>query len=664
VKTKNLFVIISSLLVSNFADALPQGGNVVGGNATIAQSSTQTTITQSSQNAVINWNGFDTASNESVVFNQPNSSSNTLNRINSGLPTNFAGSLTANGNVFILNSSGILFAKGSKVDVAGLIATTLDINNNDFMSGTYKFTLPTGSENSSIINNGTLTAEDKGVIALIAPNVQNGDSGIIQANLGTVELATGKSFVLDFNGDQLINFDSSSLIQNGHIDTSGMISATGGKILMTNNAVSQTLDNIISVAGTVEANAVVSGQYGEVILTNTNNAINVDGNLSSSTIHVNAGTGITVKGAIVSNGHGNDMGGNVAVETTQADIAISGTITSATISLTADTGDITESNSGGILGRNLSTYAFSGISLNSTHNQVENFYASNTNSGNIDFQNTGSLNILSINQNGGDLTINNTGSIIELGDMYNYINPEIDVSGTANFISHGPNSDICIGGNDNFSGPINITSDGNVTVSEIFSIELGNISTLGNLNVYVHQMGSITQYSGTSLNVAGYSFFETMGDVGGIRLINAGNKLVGPISLGDNMLGNDPVSLHNSIATTIATAQVGGVLTIISDGTLTMSGTGGPISSNATDVPNGHSIILVAAGFNNLGATFSPGANNSWLIYLPNPTAVQSGSQPVTGQDKSTSIWNQPYSPISPASIPVGNHFVYARHQA
>jgi filamentous hemagglutinin family protein len=367
VKTKSLYVIASSLFISNIAFALPSGGSVSAGSATISQTNSQTTINQTTQNAVINWNGFDTSSNESVVFNQPNSTSNTLNRINSGLPTNFAGSLTANGNVFIVNSSGIVFAKGSKVDVAGLVATTLDVNNDDFMNGHNKFTLPQGSENSSVINNGTLTAEDQGVIALIAPNVSNGNSGIIQAHIGSVVLATGRTFVIDFANDQLINFDSSSLIKNGHIESSGIISANGGRILMTNNAISQTLDNVISVSGTVEANAAYNGFHHEIILTNTNNAINVSGNVSSSKVELNAGSGITISGAIKSND-------NFVAKTTEGNIAVNGSIdtdnVSGNVALTANDGAIIESDSGEIIADTLSTNSSKGTILNSAHNNA------------------------------------------------------------------------------------------------------------------------------------------------------------------------------------------------------------------------------------------------------------------------------------------------------
>lgn len=100
--TKDLFtkvvriLVLSSFMVWKLAMAAPEGGSVAQGSATISQSGAVTTVTQTSQNTVINWSSFNTASNEAVQFNQPNSSSVALNRITNGLPTQFAGQLNAN----------------------------------------------------------------------------------------------------------------------------------------------------------------------------------------------------------------------------------------------------------------------------------------------------------------------------------------------------------------------------------------------------------------------------------------------------------------------------------------------------------------------------------------------------------------------------------------
>ena len=163
----------------------PKAASVVGGAATIqGQGGPAVIVNQSTSSAIINWNTFNIGANESVRFNQPNSSSVALNRVTGGLgPSEIIGSLTANGRVFLINRDGILFGSGSVVNTAGFLATTNDIKNADFMAGRYNFNIP-GRPDASIVNQGTITATSGGFAALVAPGVRN--SGTITATLGTV----------------------------------------------------------------------------------------------------------------------------------------------------------------------------------------------------------------------------------------------------------------------------------------------------------------------------------------------------------------------------------------------------------------------------------------------------------------------------------------------
>jgi large exoprotein involved in heme utilization and adhesion len=56
-------------------DALPTGGQVVSGSAAIATSGTTMTVTQGSDRAIVNWDGFSVGHGSSVTFVQPGSSS-------------------------------------------------------------------------------------------------------------------------------------------------------------------------------------------------------------------------------------------------------------------------------------------------------------------------------------------------------------------------------------------------------------------------------------------------------------------------------------------------------------------------------------------------------------------------------------------------------------
>ncbi|MDN2697649.1 filamentous hemagglutinin N-terminal domain-containing protein, partial [Janthinobacterium sp. SUN073] len=123
----------------SLALAGPTGGAVVAGQATINGAPGATVIRQGSQNAVINWANFNINKGESVQFVQPNSNAVALNRVLGSDGTTILGNLSANGKVFIVNPNGVLFGKGASVNTAGLVASTLDINNADFMAGKYQF---------------------------------------------------------------------------------------------------------------------------------------------------------------------------------------------------------------------------------------------------------------------------------------------------------------------------------------------------------------------------------------------------------------------------------------------------------------------------------------------------------------------------------------------
>ena len=119
--------------------ALPQGGVVTAGTASVTATPGKVTIVQGSQSAALNWQSFGIAAGEAVQFVQPNASAVALNRVVGSDPSAILGSLSANGKVFLVNPNGILFGKGASVNVGGLVASTLGITESDFMAGRYKF---------------------------------------------------------------------------------------------------------------------------------------------------------------------------------------------------------------------------------------------------------------------------------------------------------------------------------------------------------------------------------------------------------------------------------------------------------------------------------------------------------------------------------------------
>jgi len=266
----NRILLCGAILAAGWAAiavAGPNGPTVVGGSATVSgPGSGSVTINQSSQNAIINWQTFNLATGETATFNQPGASAMTLNRVVGGLGPSFIdGTLTANGRVFIINGDGILIGRNASINTAGFLATTNDIHNDDFMAGRLNFNIP-GRPDASIVNLGTITASSGGFAALVAPGVRN--SGTITATLGTVALASGNGFTLDFYGDKLITLAVNDQIASKVIDVQtgaplkslvgndGTIKANGGRVELTAAAARAVVDSVINTTGVIEANSI------------------------------------------------------------------------------------------------------------------------------------------------------------------------------------------------------------------------------------------------------------------------------------------------------------------------------------------------------------------------------------------------------------------------
>ncbi|MCG8435239.1 MAG: filamentous hemagglutinin N-terminal domain-containing protein, partial [Gammaproteobacteria bacterium] len=297
------------------AAANPENGVIVAGDAQITQTSAQRLdVNQLSDSAIINWQGFSIAADEHTHFTQPSADSVALNRVTGGDLSRIFGQLSADGRIFLVNPNGIVFGSNSQVDVSGLVASTADIDNADFLAGDYNFNIP-GNPNASVINQGTITVADGGLAAFVAPGVAN--HGVIQAHLGKVTLAAGNRFTLDLYGDQLIQlavddeiaqqvFDANGTTLHSLVENSGNITADGGSILMLSTDVaSGVVDNVINMNGILQANT-VGVDNGDIVLKTE----------GAGEIHV--------AGTINAVGNG-ASGGDIAVIATQS-VSLGGTI--------------------------------------------------------------------------------------------------------------------------------------------------------------------------------------------------------------------------------------------------------------------------------------------------------------------------------------------------
>jgi filamentous hemagglutinin family protein len=201
----------------SFAQALPTGGQVTAGQASISQGSNTMTINQGTQRTVIDWNSFNIGSGNTVQFNQPNAQSQALNRVTGGGASNIQGSLLANGQVLIQNANGVLFGKGAIVNVGSLLATTKSIDANQFMAGGPLQLSSTGT-NASVVNDGTIQAQ--GFVTLMGDQVRNSGS-ITTAQGGQVVLAAGDSATVALPNGQGIQLTLTNATANALVENSG-----------------------------------------------------------------------------------------------------------------------------------------------------------------------------------------------------------------------------------------------------------------------------------------------------------------------------------------------------------------------------------------------------------------------------------------------------------
>lgn len=237
-------------------NALPTGGSVASGGATIATSGSTMNVNQSTANVIINWGTFNIGANATVNFRQPGESSVALNRVAAGAgASEIAGHLNANGQVFLVNPDGILFSRTARVDVGGLVASTLGISDSNF-NGTGNKVFSAGANAGSITNLGRLHAGEEGYVALLAPTVSN--EGTISAQLGTVALAAGSKITLSFDEEQLVSLTINRAALDTLVENHNVVRADGGLILMTAGAAGSLASSAVNSDGLLQANRVTN----------------------------------------------------------------------------------------------------------------------------------------------------------------------------------------------------------------------------------------------------------------------------------------------------------------------------------------------------------------------------------------------------------------------
>jgi len=252
--------------------ANPNGEQVVGGAAGFHRPDAATLIVnQNTDRAVINWNNFSIANGELTRFVQPSSSSAVLNRVVTANPSSIYGSLQANGNVYLINPGGVLVGAGGVVNTASFVASTHDINTDEFMKGgqlNFK-----GNSDASVINEGNITARD-GDVFLIAKEVRN--EGQLMAKDGTVGMVSGTEVSLQAvgQGNYKVRLMAAEGSDGGSLSrkpSEGSAEIVNEGVIQAANAVLEAKGSYLPMAikntGVIEATGLVENGDGSVTLT-------------------------------------------------------------------------------------------------------------------------------------------------------------------------------------------------------------------------------------------------------------------------------------------------------------------------------------------------------------------------------------------------------------
>ncbi len=261
------------------ANALPEGGVVVGGSANFDYSKpNELHVQQNTDKAVINWNSFNIGEQATTQFHQNSSNAIAVNRVvGKGIdPTQIMGTLKANGKIVVLDRNGVIFGQNSRVDVGGIVASTGNIDDRAFMdSGQLKITgADTGG---AIVNHGTISVRDAGLAAFVSPTVKN--HGVINAKLGKVTLAAGDEATVDLYGDGLVELAAGKNLTDALVENTGAINAEGGIVTLTASGAKDIVNTVINTSGIINV-ASVTAEGGRIVLEGANTQ--VSGTLDAS----------------------------------------------------------------------------------------------------------------------------------------------------------------------------------------------------------------------------------------------------------------------------------------------------------------------------------------------------------------------------------------------
>ncbi|MGB3118570.1 MAG: filamentous hemagglutinin N-terminal domain-containing protein, partial [Verrucomicrobiales bacterium] len=301
---------------------------VVNGSATIGDGlGGHLSINQLTDKAIINWEDFSISAGELTQFIQPGSGSAVLNRVVTGNPSAIHGALRANGKVMVINPNGILVGAGGTIDVGGLVLSTLDVSDADFLGGGDM--LFKGNTSAGVVNYGRVNAVG-GDVFLIGKSVTN--TGTISAASGTVGLAAGQEVLISASpnaeGERVFVRTTSGASGGTGVENSGTIEGASVELKAHGNMFALAINN----SGTIRATGSVS-KGGKVFLRAPGGRVDNSGTIQATLPGGNGGR-IVMEGSLVNaggtikaDGVGNGDGGQIELLGDQINVLAGAKIT-------------------------------------------------------------------------------------------------------------------------------------------------------------------------------------------------------------------------------------------------------------------------------------------------------------------------------------------------
>jgi len=500
----------------------------------------------------------------------------------------------ANGNI-TLNDSGNNFgslglnsANGSAVSVTEAAG-----------SGTTAGTLL----DNVAVNNGTLTIHADGAINQVSGATINVegladftstgsgvDGRILLANGGN---NFGSLGLHSANGDEIGVLEASSTA----LDNVNLGSASGILIIGSGGDLTQVAGKTITVAG----NTLLGAPAGSSILVAN----------SGNTFNGSVGFVATTTGNLL----------NVAVSDTIA-FDLQALTLDGTLTVNAG-GPITQSGTLNVAG--LASFTDTGagaggnITLNDAGNNFGSLGLSSANGASVQVTEASATALDNVAVNNGDLSVTSGGDITQVGGK------TIAVSGTATFTSV-PGASVLLGNLGNaFSGPVGFVSSGignllNIMVQNNSAFNIQGLNIDGNLNVTAN--GAITdsgalRVGGTTTLAAGSGNDITLDNandfVGAVDIVSARNVTLNDINgltVGGTLAGD--LSTVSGGATAFNTLNVGGLLTVVANGTISDNGNVTVVGATTLNAGIGDITLNNADDFG--GAVSIVNANNVTLV--------------------------------------------------